>query len=345
VATTTVPQTQTPPQTTGAATTRGTWWERRRAEVELLRNYLYDLHRFRTASFLNGPDGPEHRRAQIAILAHTLEYGMALRDPRDGFGLEKVEQLVALLIEHQRAGDDGDAQGTVARAAAVLDAYAQTQQGPGRQIALDGLRELSTGEVHPVAGTEHVTAAGIRAATEGVDLDTFLRARHSVRQFAPGRLDPDVLRTAVDQALLSPSSCNRQTSTVHAYTRAEEIAVLLNHLSGSAGFGDQLGALLVVTVDLRNWNTVGERNQAFVDGGMFAMTLILALHAQGLGTCPINWSADRHRDAAMRASMGLGPEHVIITRIGVGALPDDLRVPVSLRRPTNAVFRLDEPLH
>jgi len=257
-ATTTV---QTPPQTTGATSTRGTWWQRRRADLDLVRHYAYDARRFRGASFLHGPQGTEHRRAQIAILAHTLEYGMALRDPRDGFGTGKVRELVDLLLEHPAEDTE-----TVLAAASVLDAYVRTQTGDGVAIAQEGLDRLAAGELR-TAGAELVTADGIRSATAGIDFDAFLRARHSIRQFRPAPLDVDLVRRAVDQALPSPSSCNRQTSTVHAYTNPEDIA--------------------------------------------------------------------------MRRSMGLGPEHVIITRVGVGILPDDLKVPVSVRRSTDAVFRLN----
>lgn len=60
---------------------------------QLFVNYAYDYRRFRKASFIAGSRSRENLRAHIHLLAHTLEYGMALSDPRKGFGIEKVALL------------------------------------------------------------------------------------------------------------------------------------------------------------------------------------------------------------------------------------------------------------
>lgn len=119
---------------------------------------------------------------------------------------------------------------------------------------------------------------------------------------------------------------------------------MLSHHQGNRGFGDQLGGVFVVTVDLRNWNTIGERNQGWVDGGMFAMTLALGLHAEGLGACMLNWSATMEEDRSMRRLLGLGETHVIITLIGFGHMVESFSVPVSRRRPIEQVLLCEPPL-
>ena len=78
---------------------------------------------------------------------------------------------------------------------------------------------------------------------------------------------------------------------------------------------------------------MGERNQCWIDGGMFAMSLVLGLHAQGLGTCFLNWSKSAPEDKAMRALLQLPPQEAIITLIAVGNLPRSLSVAKSVRPP------------
>ena len=84
---------------------------------------------------------------------------------------------------------------------------------------------------------------------------------------------------------------------------------------------------------------MNERNQCWIDGGLFAMSLVLGLHAQGLGTCFLNWSKSSPRDRAMRALLKLPPEEVIIVLVAVGHLPDTLEVARSARPPLDSVRR------
>jgi len=307
---------------------------------ELLRNFAYDFRRFRKASFLDGPQDRENRRAEIHILAHMLEYGMSLSDPRLGFGMDKVRLLAAetgrYLAEH---GNDA----TTEMAISVLEAYAQFNADRGGEsaeaAALAAALRRSNPEVSEVpAGSEPVTAAAIRQQAT-MDFVAFMEARHSVRQYDRRPVDMRSVHRAVRAAQQSPSSCNRQTCKVYCFTERDSIAKVLAHHNGNRGFGDQLGGVFVVAVDLSHWNTVGERNQGWVDGGMFAMTLALGLHAEGLGACMLNWSADRVQDKGLRACVGIPDNEIVITLIGFGHMRDDFRVPVSRRKPLELVLR------
>ena len=177
-----------------------------------------------------------------------------------------------------------------------------------------------------------------------MDFLGFMDARHSVRNYAPVPVDPAVLRRATMAAQQTPSSCNRQTCRAYAFTERPALTRVLALHNGNRGFGDQLGGVFVVTSDLSHWNDVGERNQGFVDGGMFAMTLALALHAEGLGTVMLNWSAAREADVAMRRLVQIADNEIIITLIGFGHMREDFRVPVSRRKPVESVLRLNPAL-
>ena len=45
------------------------------------------------------------------------------------------------------------------------------------------------------------------------------------------------------------------------------------------GFKEYVPYLIIVTNDLSSWDNVNERNQCFIDGALFASTLIYALHS------------------------------------------------------------------
>lgn len=312
----------------------------------LARNFLYDFRRYRAACFIDGARNRENLRAHIHLLSHMLEYGLSLSDPRAGFGMDKVRALTGDLSRYLSAwGRDASADNGLA----VLSAYVAFNGERGEDVSeaqalFDELLVQASGAPSGPGGSEAVSAASIRAAS-GVDFLAFMNARHSVRQYDAARpVERDRIERAVAAAMQSPSSCNRQTVRVLAFTEKASIAKVLSHHNGNRGFGHQLGGLFVVTVDLGHWNTIGERNQGWVDGGMFAMTLALGLHAEGLGACMLNWSADMDEDRAMRERLGLDATQIIITLLGFGHMVENFRVPVSRRKPLPLVFSHEPPL-
>src|SRR3546814_20513526 len=86
---------------------------------------------------------------------------------------------------------------------------------------------------------------------------------------------------AVELALHSPSVCNRQASYVYCLQSREIIDRALSLQNGNRGFGHEIPCLLILCTDLSAFDTAGERYQHWIDGGMFSMSLVWALHALG----------------------------------------------------------------
>lgn len=312
----------------------------------ILRNYLYDLRRFIRTSFVTEARQREHRRALIYILSHSIEHGMSLSDPRIGFGFAKVTTLLAETQSYVAAYGLDD---TAAMALKVLDAYiafnatANTDMGDLRKALADLDARFGFRREQVAGGTEDVTLAGLQDVTN-FDFLAFMEARHSVRQYADRPVTRAEIEFAVNAAQQTPSSCNRQTSRVYAFTDRTTIARVLSFQSGHRGFGHELGALVIVTADMAHLNTIGERNQGFVDGGMYAMTLALGFHAQAMGACMLNWSVTRETDHAMRTCAGIPENELVITMIGAGHLKENFKVPRSQRKRLGEVLQIDPPL-
>ncbi|WP_073055592.1 nitroreductase family protein [Kaistia soli] len=317
-----------------------------RRSASLLRNYAYDYRRFTRASFLNGPSSRENRKAHIHLLAHMVEHGLSLRDPRPGFGMPRVAELCD---EATRYINDHGLDASAEIAVKALVAYAAFNRDNGGGIGalaerIAGIeRRVEAARAELLGGTEDVLADEIRQRSS-MDFLDFMDARHSVRQYADRPVAPDVIERAVRAAQQTPSSCNRQTCRVYAFTDKEDIARVLAFQQGHRGFGEQLGGLAIVTSDLRHWYTVGERYQGWIDGGMFAMTLTLGFHAEGLGACMLNWSTTEDIDRAMRAFVGIPDDELVITMIGFGHMPERFKVPRSQRKPLDDVLRLSPTL-
>ena len=138
---------------------------------------------------------------------------------------------------------------------------------------------------------------------------------------------------AVKLAQKTPSVCNRQAWKVHVFDDPAAMRSLLEIQAGNRGFGEHASAVLVVTCDLQCFVEVAERYQAWIDGGMFCMSLCLALHAAGYGACCLNWSKEPADDRRLRAAAPIADAEQVIMLIAIGTLPERLDVAASPRRP------------
>jgi nitroreductase len=315
-------------------------------EFQLLREHLYDWSRYRRASFVLGARRQAHRQAMLHILAHSLEHGMSLPAPRPGFGQEKA---ASLLRKTESWLNDYGPHPSARSAFRAMEAWAAYHRSAGQPVAemeaaLDRLdRRWALREGGETGGVEMTGRDEIAGATT-LDFSAFLRHRHSVRQYAPDPVDFTLIRDAVADAQTAPSVCNRQTCRAYAFTRRDDIARLLALQSGNAGFSQEIPVLFVITADMGQMNLLGERYQGWIDGGLFAMTLALALHARGLGACFLNWSVPSARDKQLRRLIGIPDSELVITMMACGHLKPRFAVPVSQRKPLDAVLITNPPL-
>lgn len=315
--------------------------------ARLAANFWYDYRRFARASFVTGKRNRENQRAMIYILFHSIEHGLSLSAPRPGFGQDKV---ASLLRKTKAYFAEFGADSSTASALRVLDAWVAFNRGVRVDVAkfADELDELNAATDFRNAavsgGTEEVRATDLRQlSTE--DFAAFMQARHSVRQFSERPVTAEEIEYATRTAQQAPSVCNRQTCRVYAFTGAEDKARVLSYQSGNRGFGQEIGAVLIVTSNMEHLNLIGERYQHWIDGGLFAMTLALAFHAKGMGACMLNWSVTKEIDQAMRGCVGIPENEAVITMMGVGHLKEVFRVPCSQRKPAELVLTLDPPLN
>ena len=315
--------------------------------IRLAKNFWYDYGRFAKASFMVGPRKRENRRAMIHILYHSIEHGLSLSAPQVGFGREKIKRL---LQETKSYITDFGIDMSAASALKTVEAWALYSKKAGDDISSveQTLNEMdltnSFRELLVSGGTEEVHFSELRKVS-AVDFASFMQSRHSVRQFSDRLVAKEEIEFAIVIAQQAPSVCNRQTCRVYAFTEEKDKARVLSFQSGNRGFGSEIGAVLIVTSNMEHLNLVGERNQHWVDGGLFAMTLSLAFHGAEMGACMLNWSVTRDVDKAMRACVGIPENEAVITMMGVGHLKDVFEVPCSQRKPVDIVLSLNPALN
>lgn len=319
---------------------------RRLAAFRFYREWFLDARRYlNSAKVVAKPTKHviEHLESDIVRRYHVIEKGLSMPDFRPRFGGEMVGQLRRMLLQWESTATEvkGGGSNQIAAAHAVLRAYSERHEAIGVDVSdILGTCDLAVADDRDV-GNGGVTT--IRSVTKE-DADAFQRvveSRTSVRNFRSDLIpDRKVIGDAVAAAIRSPSVCNRQTWRVHAYEggRAQEMLALQN---GNRGFGHTIPVVLVITSDMRYFTGAIERYQAWIDGGMFSMTLLLALHAKGLGAVPLNWSVLNDRDCKLRKASDIPAHERIIMLIGCGYPKPDTLVAVSQRRPVRDFIRWD----
>lgn len=309
----------------------------------LAANARYDFQRYQRHSFVGGGSTHAHRRAILRILTHYIEGGMSFPEVSLGYGQDKARSILDKVEAYVA---DFGADETVGWAFATIDAYLAFHEERG--YPLDRLKErferLKDGlPTNARGGTEEVTKAEIASATD-FDFARFVRSRHSVRQYDDKPLDEETIRRIVRNAQECSSVCNRQTVRIYAFNNYDVVQTLLDYQAGNAGFRQEIRTLFIVTADMAQMNLIGERYQGWIDGGIFAQTLALTIHAEGLGACFLNWSVEKEVDMALRARVGIPDNELVITFMSAGHLKDSFRVPVSARKPLEMVLALNPPL-
>ena len=161
--------------------------------------------------------------------------------------------------------------------------------------------------------------------------DVFSKSRSSVRNFGETDIPIEKISMALDLARNTPSACNRQSWRTHIFSKKEIINEILSVQGGNRGFGHLANKIIVITGELGVFGHAFERNQVFVDGGMYAMNLLYALHHNKIAACILNCSTTHNKDKKLRKLCQIADSEVFIAIIACGIPPDTFRVASSPR--------------
>ena len=313
--------------------------------AEAQKNYTYDFEKFlKFSSVTKISSDPVALEAILTHAYHALEKGLTMEVPRPGFGVDAIILTMATILKLERLGVIGVA---IKGGRGMLQSYVDFHNENGFEIdekIKDDLIQFVNrmpNENNP-GGSYTLSLEELRKASD-FDYENFIQSRSSVRHFTGDQVDPEIVKTAVRQSLKAPRSCNRETRRVYVAYEQKLKEQLLSYQNGNRGFGHKLGVVLMVTVDLRHFDLIGERNQGWIDGGLFAMSLVYGLHAASLGTCMLNWSEDCESDKVIRKAFNIPDYEIIITMIGAGHVPKKFEVTASPAPDVDEVLSIIKP--
>lgn len=312
-----------------------------------LRDTAYDFSRYLrySGSFSQTTNDATKLEALLFFYYHKIEKALSLPVVKPLFGLGYIDiilQLIEQWVEKTNACDAVVFRGAIA----ALESYRQhvgpllQKERPQTYARLEKLLSLYALPIpdESLGGVSIIHRIPDEYVQHKESFAMLLSQRHSVRTFTEHSVPGDRIWDAVRLAQKTPSVCNRQSWRVHVFTKPEDKARILRHQNGNEGFGHQADRVLLISSDLRCFLTSGERQQAGVDAGMFAMTLVLALQSQGIASCCLNLclSADQDTDFRAEARMPVWEKPIMLILIGYA--PESLHVAISRRKSTDTML-------
>lgn len=306
------------------------------------KDFNYDCRRFirYNASMLKTK---EELQAFIIKEYHAVEKGLALQNPKPWFGQARISMLIQKLrIYMIKYGPDSTTNITINTLNEYL-AFNKSINQTNTPIKLEIEKILSehvnSNHIHS-GGTKLIKRSDVME-TINFDFSKFVKSRHSTRDFSDIPVEREVVLSAIDEARFTPSVCNRQAWKVYLIDHHNK-DLMKNFLcvqNGNSGFGEQISSLLIVAGKLSSFFEY-ERNQVFIDGGMFAMSIVYALHSKGLGTCCLNTSYTAQKQEEFLKVIPLDVDIVPIMFIAIGNLKEEYKVAYSQRKHIEDIVTL-----
>ncbi|WP_346859874.1 nitroreductase family protein [uncultured Draconibacterium sp.] len=281
----------------------------------------------------------EKVKRNLTLAYHIVEKGLTMPEPRPGFGRAVVLDLGRTIFEYDSMKLP-QTELEFKQSVSVLKEYKAFHKQIGFQLDEEVQQMLDKVEIsyQTIEGDKqlHISKDDYFSAINE-PFDHFCKSRYSVRNYTTEEIPLEVLYECIDLAQKSPSFCNRQPSRVHIVKSPEKKEQILAIQNGNRGFGHLAETLLVITSIISTTKDIHERNENHLNGGMFSMTLLNALHFKKIGACSLNWSVSEDREIKMRKILNLAANEIPLLIISCGYVPNELAIASSPRKTAREI--------
>lgn len=281
-------------------------------------------------------------KRNLTLAYHIIEKGLTMPEPRPGFGKAVVSDLVKTVMDYKSMNLSLEAQEFI-QAVSVLKEY--DSYHAAINFALDSdiaklLDEIKT-QFPDVHGEPQIRTTREEYFSQiNAPFDKFCMSRYSIRNYTTEPIPVETLLKCIDLAQKSPSFCNRQPTRVHIVKSPEKKKGILALQNGNRGFGELAETLLVITSIISYTKDIIERNENHLNGGIFIMTLLNALHQNKIGACSLNWSVTEDREQALRELLGLQENEIALMVVSCGFVPEEIAIASSPRKKASEITTL-----
>lgn len=272
----------------------------------------------------------------LLLQCHIIEKGLSLSDVRLGFGVPKIVRLLTDLKEYEHRYHD---QEMLVFVLSIVQQYIEfhNSNDTGVDDKIKRLYDELIAKVEHVSKQKYQKYYGGTETKKGIDIKgtdfpyaKFAKLRHSIRTFTGEPVPKDVICKALEIAETTPSACNRQPWDIYVLTKKENVFKILEIQTGARQFMEQVSAVVVIA-STANAFSITEGHQPYLNGGLYAMNLMLAFHSLGIGTIPLNLGIDNNKIRVLKREIGMSNDSLPVLMLAIGQIPESLKVACSKR--------------
>lgn len=316
-----------------------------REKINIVKSFQYDKKRFLKNYSRNRllKNNKKQLEARMIFHSHSIEKGLSHKQIRLGFGLRAIEKLARVMQAYSSKGHSPDSIAFI-NSISVLRAYFDLHSDHNFDtshvkntlpVDIVKLIEINTSDI----GGSILFDRQNKKDNRSKSFKNLFLGRWSVREYESDPVNINLINEAIDISLKTPSVCNRQSSRVTIIKKPQLIKDTLRIQGGFRGYAPP-PLLIMITADSAASIGAHERNQPFIDGGLFSMSILLSLEYVGLAACPLNAMLSPKKDRQLRTLLSIPPSEQIIMFISVGNFSSSNLAPKSFRFKSSDVVRL-----
>ena len=309
--------------------------------IKMKKEYNNDYKEYKKWNY-NNPKVKTYCSYEAKILrqTHIIEKGLSLSNPRKGFGKKKISELIEMLNDYIKMKFPTNSV-VFQNAINVLNEYAKFQKkleyiDTDLELALKKLNIFISKKSS--SGINYDTLENIEKKAKG-DFKSFFLSRHSIRQFSEEKIDINLIKKAIDIAKKAPTACNRQACKAYLYNDKEINRKIGTLIAGNNGFDNEVKNYLVITADMSAFYDTFERNQIYIESGIFVLALVEALHYYGIASCILQNGEYKNKNKKFKEiCSNIPPNEKITVFIAIGNYKKKFSYAVSRRKETSEIL-------
>lgn len=278
-------------------------------EDKFRKSYLSDLNTANQAQLLS----------RLIFSSHSLEKSLSNDNFKVGFGLDTAEMLTNILVIYKDRLYDTSDYGYI-NTLSVLKSFYEKHKDSKYKVQVETILSPVICDVidckETIGGSSTIRSVS-KDNNKEKNFKELAEGRFAVRTYSKKSVKKSDIDEAISIAIKTPSACNRQSARVHAMYDDRIIRKVLSFQGGIA-FYKTPPVLLLVTANDNCYLNVNERNQGFIDGGLFTMSLLYSLEYKQLAACPLHAMFDERTEKTIRATLNIPDNEKLVSFISVG---------------------------
>jgi nitroreductase len=276
--------------------------------------------------------------SKLTIYYHSIEKGLSLPSPTYNFGfksniLNMIYKMTNIFVS--RFGNDHQIIKSIYH---TLSEYKTYHIKNNIKIECKSLVPFLEKYKHL---EDSIKTGGTTLVSSQTEIpDNFFLQRRSVRNFNHKPIQINIIKNIINNSVYgTPTVCNRPINKIKCITTKDKILQLLRLQAGNLGFRENIPMLLIITADLEYYENIKERRSPYIGAGMFAQSIVYALHAKNIGSCCLNWDTSHTNDIEAKKILNITKETIIMF-IAIGYYDTNTKVAFSMKPSLDDVLRI-----